>query len=43
MKLHYNLDGSINVIIKKDGEIIFDHQFKNEKHYEEFFKLFYRK
>lgn len=43
MKLHYNLDGSINVVIKKNGEIIFNHQFKNEKHYKEFFDLFYRR
>ncbi len=39
MKLHYNLDGSINVVIKRNGEIIFEHQFKNEKHYRDFFEL----
>lgn len=43
MKLHYNLDGSINVVIKKKGEIIFDHHFKSEKHYKEFFKLIYKR
>jgi hypothetical protein len=40
MKLHYNSDGSINVIIKKNGEIIFEHRFKTEKHYKDFFELF---
>ena len=39
MKLHYNLDGSINVIIRKNGEVIFEHHFKNEEHYKAFFDL----
>lgn len=39
MKLHYNLDGSVTVIIKRKGEVIFEHQFKTEKHYKDFFEL----